>query len=254
MRAAGQIFFSLSVGFGLILCYSSYLRRNDDVVLTSLTAVSTNEFCEVILGGLIVVPAAILFLGPGNTPDSTFAIGFFTVPAVMHFMPIGWLFGGLWFGLLFVAAVTSSISMLHSAAERVLLTHHKRLGKWLQPGGHADGDADVVRVAHREAEEESGLNTIDLVSGELFDVDIHLIPARRDEPEHFHYDCRFLFRSGGSDEFVVSEESINLAWVRLDKVHEFNDEPSIIRMVNKTRSVMRLTQRDGRQPPGHLRS
>lgn len=115
MRAAGQIFFSLSVGFGLILCYSSYLRRNDDVVLTSLTAVSTNEFCEVILGGLIVVPAAILFLGPGNTPDSTFAIGFFTVPAVMHFMPIGWLFGGLWFGLLFVAAVTSSISMLQPA-------------------------------------------------------------------------------------------------------------------------------------------
>ena len=66
LRAAGQIFFSLSVGFGLILCYSSYLRANDDVVLSSLSASSTNEFCEVVLGGMIIVPTAFLFLGPGN--------------------------------------------------------------------------------------------------------------------------------------------------------------------------------------------
>ncbi len=115
LRAAGQIFFSLSVGFGLILCYSSYLRSRDDVVLTSLTASSTNEFCEVVLGGMIVVPAAILFLGPGNTPAGTFSLGFFTVPAVMNYMPGGSFFGGTWFGLLFLAAVTSSISMLQPA-------------------------------------------------------------------------------------------------------------------------------------------
>ena len=115
MRAAGQIFFSLSVGFGLILCYSSYLRSDDDVALSALSASSTNEFCEVVLGGLIIVPTAFLFLGPGNTPDSTFALGFFTVPAIMYFMPGGAFFGGMWFGLLFVAAVTSSISMLQPA-------------------------------------------------------------------------------------------------------------------------------------------
>ncbi len=116
MRAAGQIFFSLSVGFGLILCYSSYLKPSDDVVLTSLSASSANEFCEVVLGGLIVVPTAFLFLGSSHTPESTFQVGFFTVPAIMHLMPVaGNFFGGMWFGLLFLAAVTSSLSMLQPA-------------------------------------------------------------------------------------------------------------------------------------------
>ena len=115
LAAAGQIFFSLSVGFGLILCYSSYLRKDDDVVLTSLSASSTNEFCEVILGGLIVVPTAFLFLGASNAEQGTFGLGFVTVPAIMHFMPGGSFFGAMWFGLLFLAAVTSSLSMLQPA-------------------------------------------------------------------------------------------------------------------------------------------
>ncbi|MBU0641264.1 MAG: sodium-dependent transporter [Planctomycetes bacterium] len=116
LAASGQIFFSLSVGFGIILCYSSYLRKDDDVVLTALSASSTNEFCEVILGGLIVVPTAFLFLGASNVEGmGTFDIGFITIPAIMHFMPGGSFFGAMWFGLLFLAAVTSSLSMLQPA-------------------------------------------------------------------------------------------------------------------------------------------
>ncbi len=115
LAAAGQIFFSLSVGFGLILCYASYLRNNDDVVLTSLSASSANEFCEVILGGLIVVPTAFLFLGAQNATVGTFGLGFVTVPAIMHFMPGGHFFGALWFGLLFLAGITSSLSMIQPA-------------------------------------------------------------------------------------------------------------------------------------------
>jgi neurotransmitter:Na+ symporter, NSS family len=119
LAAAGQIFFSLSVGFGLIVTYSSYVRKNDDVVLTSVTASSTNEFCEVILGGLIVVPAAFLFFGAEQAQGGTFSLGFITLPGIMHNMPGGALaesfFGATWFGLLFLAAVTSSISMLQPA-------------------------------------------------------------------------------------------------------------------------------------------
>ena len=117
MAAAGQIFFSLSVGFGIIITYSSYMRRNDDVALSSLTAASGNEFCEVVLGGMVTVPAAFVFLGASyfQTSHSTFELGFTTLPNVFAQMYAGQLFGFLFFFLLFLAAVTSSISMLQPA-------------------------------------------------------------------------------------------------------------------------------------------
>jgi neurotransmitter:Na+ symporter, NSS family len=113
LAAAGQIFFSLSVGFGVILTYSSYLSRRDDVVLSGLAATSTNEFCEVGLGGLITLPAGFAFLGvAGVAGMGTFALGFNVLPMVFAMMPAGWIFGFLFFFLLFLAAVTSSLSML----------------------------------------------------------------------------------------------------------------------------------------------
>jgi SNF family Na+-dependent transporter len=113
LAAAGQIFFSLSVGFGVIITYASYLRNKDDVVLSGLSASSANEFCEVALGGMITVPAAFVFLGAaGVAGQGTFALGFKVLPLVLSKMPWPAFFGAVFFFLLFLAAVTSSLSML----------------------------------------------------------------------------------------------------------------------------------------------
>ena len=115
LAAAGQIFFSLSVGFGVIIVYASYLTKKDDVVLSGLTASSTNEVCEVALGGLITVPAAVAFLGIASVAGvagSSVGLGFKVLPLVFAQMPLGQFFGGAFFFMLFIAAVTSSISML----------------------------------------------------------------------------------------------------------------------------------------------
>lgn len=115
LAAASQIFFSLSVGFGVIITYSSYLKKSDDVVLSGLSATSANEFCEVALGGLITLPAAVAFIGVAGLAGAglgTFDLGFKVLPMVFSEMAFGNFFGFLWFFLLFLAAVTSSISML----------------------------------------------------------------------------------------------------------------------------------------------
>ncbi|HEU6447917.1 MAG TPA: sodium-dependent transporter [Verrucomicrobiae bacterium] len=113
LAAAGQIFFSLSVGFGVIITYASYLSNKNDVVLSGLSASAANEFCEVALGGLITVPAAFMFLGAaGVVGQGTFGLGFKVLPLVLSHMPMPGLFGFLFFFLLFLAAITSSLSML----------------------------------------------------------------------------------------------------------------------------------------------
>ncbi len=114
LAAAGQIFFSLSVGFGVIITYSSYMSRNDDVVLSGLSAASANEFCEVALGGLITVTAGVAFMGVAGIvgKETTFGLGFNVLPLVFSKMAGGQFFGFLFFFLLFLAAVTSSLSML----------------------------------------------------------------------------------------------------------------------------------------------
>ncbi|MBW3549395.1 MAG: NUDIX hydrolase [Proteobacteria bacterium] len=106
---------------------------------------------------------------------------------------------------------TASAWLVDRSGTRVLLTHHRKLERWLQLGGHADGDRDLARVALREAQEESGLPDL-RVEPELFDLDRHWIPERGEVPGHWHYDARYIVRAGEDERYVVGEESHDLAW------------------------------------------
>jgi len=129
--------------------------------------------------------------------------------------------------------ITGSCWLLNTSASAVLLTHHRKLDIWVQLGGHADGETNVLEAALTEAREESGLAEITVVDPAIFDIDIHEIPARKDDPAHFHYDCRFLLQAVNSDEFVISEESHDLQWVELNELEKYSSEASILRMREK---------------------
>jgi 8-oxo-dGTP pyrophosphatase MutT (NUDIX family) len=133
--------------------------------------------------------------------------------------------------------LTGSAWIVSPDRSRTLLTHHRKLDKWLQLGGHADGDGDLLAVALREAREESGLSRIRAVSPEIFDVDRHWIPERKTDLGHFHYDIRFLIEADPQELLAISNESKDLAWIEIDRVPLLNAEESIARMVRKTARV-----------------
>ena len=132
-----------------------------------------------------------------------------------------------------VGHFTGSAWLVEASGRRVLLTHHRKLDRWLQLGGHADGDPDLAAVARREAEEESGLAGL-VVDPEIFDLDRHVIPARGGEPEHWHYDVRFVVRVTGSEAFIVGAESHALAWRDIAQIaSEASADESMRRMARK---------------------
>jgi 8-oxo-dGTP pyrophosphatase MutT (NUDIX family) len=131
--------------------------------------------------------------------------------------------------------LTGSSWIVSPDRRRTLLTHHRKLGKWLQLGGHADGDPDILAVALREAREESGLSHLRIVSPALFDVDRHWIPARGAEPGHWHHDLRFLIEADPAEPLTLSSESKELSWVDVAAVGALNPDESLARMVRKTR-------------------
>jgi 8-oxo-dGTP pyrophosphatase MutT (NUDIX family) len=133
---------------------------------------------------------------------------------------------------LLVGHFTGSCWLVSSDGERVLLTHHKKLGRWLQLGGHADGDSDLANVALREAEEESGLTGLS-VESEIFDLERHAIPARGSEPEHYHHDVRFVVRANGKEDFSVSDESHALAWRNIRELANDHEADESIRRMSK---------------------
>lgn len=133
-----------------------------------------------------------------------------------------------------IGHVTGSAWIVNPAHNRVLLTHHRKLDRWLQLGGHADGDPDILAVALREAREESGLPDVRPMSEAIFDVDVHPIPARGAEPRHLHYDVRFLLQADDTAPLVISSESKNLAWVELGEIGRYSSDASITRMAAKS--------------------
>ncbi len=133
-----------------------------------------------------------------------------------------------------IGHVTGSAWVVDLERKQVLLTHHVNLDKWLQLGGHADGEPDVLKVALREAQEESGLQEIKPLSFDIFDVDVHEIPARKGVAAHFHYDIRFLFEADRRQPLQITAESKALAWVGIEEVTKLTQEESVLRMVAKT--------------------
>lgn len=130
--------------------------------------------------------------------------------------------------------ITASSWIVDEAREFVLLTHHAKLNRWLQPGGHADGDEDVTAVARREALEETGLQSLRLDNSEIFDIDIHGIPARNGFPAHDHYDIRFVFTADKKEPLTITGESHDLAWIpRGEIASRTGNNVSILRMLEK---------------------
>jgi 8-oxo-dGTP pyrophosphatase MutT (NUDIX family) len=147
--------------------------------------------------------------------------------------------------------LTGSALVADPVLEHVLLTHHRKLDKWLQLGGHADGDPHLEQVAAREAREESGLERVTFCEcvpllgtrpqqPVPFDLDVHVIPARGKEPEHLHWDVRFLLCADRLDAIHMSEESHALRWFTLEEARAITDEPSMRRQFEKVEHVRRM--------------
>lgn len=137
--------------------------------------------------------------------------------------------------------ITASAWIVDARGERALLTHHRKLGRWLQLGGHVDGESRIEQAALREAQEESGMRefrfarwTAELVP---LDLDVHRIPERRGEPAHDHWDVRFWLQAEPGQAIVRSEESNDLRWFAADELATATDEESVLRLARKVRDL-----------------
>ena len=124
---------------------------------------------------------------------------------------------------------TGSAWVVNEPGDKVLLIFHQKLQKWMQPGGHADGDFDLVRVARREVEEETGLRVVP-VWDQIYDLDIHSIPPWAAEPAHLHFDVRFVFRADETQPLQAGQGVAAVRWVAVDALHAICDEESIVRL------------------------
>ncbi len=131
--------------------------------------------------------------------------------------------------------LTASAWIVDPLFTSTLLIHHRQLDKWIQCGGHADGNPDLPSLALQEAREETGLQSIKLFNADIFDLDVHRIPEYKDIPTHYHYDVRFLFTADPKEQPELNNREIaGLLWIPLSDVSNYNSRQSIMRMVNKT--------------------
>ena len=133
---------------------------------------------------------------------------------------------------------TGSAWLVNPEKDHVLMNHHKKLNKWIQFGGHSDGEKNLLETALREMKEETAIKNFRVVTDEIFDVDIHPIPICNSMPAHCHYDVRFLIEADPEkNQISASKESFDILWVPIDKVCNYNPELSVQRMVSKTRAI-----------------
>jgi 8-oxo-dGTP pyrophosphatase MutT (NUDIX family) len=133
--------------------------------------------------------------------------------------------------------VTASAWIVDPERTHAVLLHHRKLDRWLQLGGHVDGDSDVRRSALREAREESGLRTLRMISDDIYDIDVHRIPARANEPEHDHFDLRFALEADPREPLRGNEESHAIRWIALHDLEGYTIDDSVRRLAAKTATL-----------------
>ena len=143
--------------------------------------------------------------------------------------------------------LTGSALVVDPVSERMLLLHHRKLQKWLQPGGHADGDGNLAAVALREATEETGIDGLRVVVPAIH-LDIHVVEPQNEVP-HLHYDVRFLVLAPEGAKAIGNLESTALRWVTLDELDALSDEPGLRLLARRGLEVAR-TVRDSREERG----
>jgi 8-oxo-dGTP pyrophosphatase MutT (NUDIX family) len=136
--------------------------------------------------------------------------------------------------------ITGSAFIVNGDGSKTLLLHHKKLNIWIQPGGHADGDNDIAKVALKESIEESGIIDLVIISPFIFDVDIHYIPKNSTAPEHNHFDIRFLIQAPFNTNPQKNHESNHISWIDLDYIKDYTNEKSILRMVEKWKKIKKF--------------
>lgn len=136
--------------------------------------------------------------------------------------------------------ITASAFVVDDEYNHMLMVQHANLGMWLPPGGHCDSDSDLLRVCRKEVFEETGYKNLVPLTDDVFDIDIHVIPASKRNRQHLHYDVRFAFKADKSQPLVISAESKDLRWISIKELESYTDMPSVLVLRDKLESCKKI--------------